>query len=331
MTTASDYTAELAELIGDLAGNTGRGDEKWSQIRDLGLDGVGLPEEQGGSGGELADLVVAIRELGRAGLATPIVEASCAAFATGRRVPDGYDTVAVAERVTAQGARLTADLGHVPFATDARRLVVCTPAGVVVVDLGDSSARIEGRSDIAGLPVGRVMLADAESSAAVVDPDALTERLALTRSASLLGTALGAYELTLRHLREREQFGAPLIAIPAVSTAVAHMTVELQQAQSALDHALTVCDAAAGASQLRRVGAACSARITAASTATTVARAAHQLHGAMGVTKEYPLHRYSTALWAWRDVDLPESSWAARLGAASLANREHALWEQLTV
>ena len=87
------------------------------------------------------------------------------------------------------------------------------------------------------------------------------DRLALARSAALLGTAWGAYELTRRYVTEREQFGAPLIKIPAVSTTLAQMAVRIKFAQSALDRATTVC-ADDKTPALRRFGAASAARIS---------------------------------------------------------------------
>jgi acyl-CoA dehydrogenase len=48
------------------------------------------------------------------------------------------------------------------------------------------------------------------------------------------------------------------------------------------------------------------ARITAATAATDVARLAHQLHGATGITREYPLHRLTRRLRAWPDTETAE-------------------------
>jgi acyl-CoA dehydrogenase len=48
-------------------------------------------------------------------------------------------------------------------------------------------------------------------------------------------------------------------------------------------------------------------------------RAAHQAHGAMGVTREYPLHHYSRRLWAWRHEFGAVGSWRRRLGADVVA------------
>jgi acyl-CoA dehydrogenase len=72
------------------------------------------------------------------------------------------------------------------------------------------------------------------------------------------------------------------------------------------------------------------ARITTAATATDLARLAHQLHGAMGITDEYPLHRYTRRLWAWRDSVAAERQWAEELGDRAAGMGEAGLWTRLT-
>jgi acyl-CoA dehydrogenase len=72
------------------------------------------------------------------------------------------------------------------------------------------------------------------------------------------------------------------------------------------------------------------ARITTAAVATELARLAHQLHGAMGVTREYPLHRYTRRLWAWRDAVASERTWSDQLGRRTAALGEETAWMELT-
>jgi acyl-CoA dehydrogenase len=48
------------------------------------------------------------------------------------------------------------------------------------------------------------------------------------------------------------------------------------------------------------------------------------------VSAEYPLHRWTRRLWAWRDYSRAERWWTAALGAASIVVGERAVWEELT-
>ncbi|KZS73952.1 hypothetical protein A4G29_20040 [Mycobacterium kansasii] len=53
---------------------------------------------------------------------------------------------------------------------------------------------------------------------------------------------------------------------------------------------------------------------------------AHQTHGAIGMTKEHPLHYLTRRLWAWRDECGGHHRWAHRLGAALVARGPDALY-----
>jgi alkylation response protein AidB-like acyl-CoA dehydrogenase len=44
-----------------------------------------------------------------------------------------------------------------------------------------------------------------------------------------------------------------------------------------------------------------------------VAEITHQVHGAIGFTYEYSLHRLSRRLWSWRDEFGTESHWSREL------------------
>jgi acyl-CoA dehydrogenase len=325
----SEFANELTELVRSLPTDADA-PSQWSTVQDLGFVTIGIAEDAGGSGGGLADLLVVIRELARAGIGTPIVEASTAAFAVGPHKRDAFDTIAVNRVVNLAAPTLSGRAVAVPFAEDADRLVLVGDSDVVVVPLSQTGVEIDTCTDIAGLPTGYVRLNGAAYQPVPNAPDAsvIVERLALARSAAILGSAYGAYDLTRGYVAERKQFGAPLAEIPAISAALAQMVVRIRQAGSAVERATEVC-AQASAPALRRFGAVASARVLTAAMATLVARTAHQLHGAVGVTQEYGLHSHTKKLWAWRDADEPERAWSGRLGAMALAVDEDTLWQHV--
>jgi acyl-CoA dehydrogenase len=332
----SEFALELTDLIRNLAEDAGAKvyddpGSVWAQVCELGLAGIGIPEENGGSGGSLADLMVAIQELARAGMSTPIVEASTAAYATGVAPGAVFDTIVVTPDLDVSSKAITASFTQVPFADAAGRLVIVTASSVVTVPLSGESVTVEPGHDVADLPNGRIRLDDAPVARIPGGPAApdVTDRLALARSAALLGTAWGAYELTRRYVMQREQFGAPLIKIPAVSTTLAQLVVRIRFAQSALDRAITVAEDA-HASALHRFGAVSAARVSTATTATLVARISHQLHGAVGITAEYGLHHYTGKLWALRDADESESGYSRQLGARVRSGAEIDLWDSIS-
>lgn len=329
----SEFGRELTDLVQDLAKDAappvdGTLSAVWPQVIELGLVGIGIAEDHGGSGGSLGDLLVVIRELARAGLTTPIVEATTAARAVGMPRPGLFDTIAVKEIVDFEHSAVTADLGVVPYGSSADRVVLVTDTAVLALASGD--ADVLPATDIAGQPTARIVARGASCTrAADVDGARIMERLAMARSASLLGSARGAYELTRDYLLERRQFGKPLLEIPSVAASLARMAVGINGTQTALGRAVAVANEP-GSPPMRRFGAASAARVEAARMATLVAASTHQLHGAIGITEEYPLHRYTRALWAQRDADRAEREWSARIGATAVALDEDVLWDQLT-
>jgi acyl-CoA dehydrogenase len=72
------------------------------------------------------------------------------------------------------------------------------------------------------------------------------------------------------------------------------------------------------------------AKARAGEAAGEVARIAHQVHGAIGFTREYDLRLVTTRLWAWRDEDGSDAEWNAEVGATALAAGADGLWPLIT-
>ena len=71
---------------------------------------------------------------------------------------------------------------------------------------------------------------------------------------------------------------------------------------------------------------AASAKIRCAEAAQEGAAIAHQVHGAIGFTKEHILHRFTLRLLSWRDDFGNESHWAVALGNLVAARGADDLW-----
>ncbi len=72
-----------------------------------------------------------------------------------------------------------------------------------------------------------------------------------------------------------------------------------------------------------------STKIRAAEAAQEGAAIAHQIHGAIGFTREHILHRFTLRLLAWRDDFGNESHWAAELGNRVAARGAEEFWPLL--
>lgn len=144
---------------------------------------------------------------------------------------------------------------------------------------------------------------------------------AVLLSVQIAGALEGALALSVEHVSARTQFGRPLSRFQAVQRLVAMLGLEAAAARAAAEFGLKRLDddpslaaavAMGRAARAVGVGVAC----------------AHQVHGAMGVTEEYPLHRLSKSLWRWRDAAGGEAAWAAVLGDRYLRTAQP-LWARL--
>jgi acyl-CoA dehydrogenase len=124
----------------------------------------------------------------------------------------------------------------------------------------------------------------------------------------MAGAAETMSNLTLEYTHERRQFGQPIARFQAVQ----HHLVTIAQCAAQLSMVADV--AGRGASGGRAAIEIAAAKIIADESAERGTRAAHQAHGAMGVTREYALHHFSRRLWAWRHEFGTGARWRRRLG-----------------
>jgi short/branched chain acyl-CoA dehydrogenase len=101
-----------------------------------------------------------------------------------------------------------------------------------------------------------------------------------------VGLAQGAFELALRHARERRQFGRAIVGFQAVQFTLAEMAAEITAARCLLYHAARVKDSGASATAVAAM-----AKLTAGRLAQTVAERSLHLHGGYGWMEESPISR----------------------------------------
>ncbi len=105
--------------------------------------------------------------------------------------------------------------------------------------------------------------------------------------AQMVGLAQGAFDHTLRYVREREQFGRPVAEFQAVQFQLARMATDIEAARLMVYNAARLKDA--GASFMRE---AAMAKLFAARIAQEVSSQCIDLHGGYGFTREYPVEKY---------------------------------------
>ena len=105
-------------------------------------------------------------------------------------------------------------------------------------------------------------------------------------AAQALGIAEGAYEETIKYMKERKQFGRPLSAFQGLQWMVAEMETKIEAAKLLVYKAAWLKQ-----NKLPYSVDAAKAKLFAAEVAMDVTTKAVQLHGGYGYTKEYPVER----------------------------------------
>jgi hypothetical protein len=288
----------------------------WDSLRALGWHGLHIPEDLGGSGYGLEELVVVVEELGRAiapGPFVPSAIASAVLVAAGDdatkaawlpRLAEGSvaGAVALSGSVDVQDGVATGDAGTVLGGGLAGVLLVGTGDDVAVIEVGPgvtvtTPANLDGTRRSA-----RVAL---DGAAATVLPGArstLTDLARLLLSAEAVGVARECTELAADYAKVREQFGRPIAMYQAVKHHCANMLVATELATSAVWDAARA--AATGGDQLSYTAAV--AATLAGPAADLCANLCMQVHGGIGFTFEHDCHLYlrrATTLLALLEPD----------------------------
>lgn len=177
---------------------------------------------------------------------------------------------------------------------------------VVAARTGGKAGEAEGISlflvpaDAAGVTRTKLSLADSRGAAKVVfadvkaGPEALIgqagkgydilepalDRTRAGLAAEMLGTALGAFDMTIAYLKVRVQFGQTLGSFQALQHRAAEMFSELEITRSAVEAALQAIDA--GSNDIRELASL--AKVRANETLHLVSNEMIQMHGGIGVT-----------------------------------------------
>ncbi|SEG08275.1 Acyl-CoA dehydrogenase [Saccharopolyspora kobensis] len=314
------FLAEHAppQRVRDLADGDGHDVELWRRLStELGLTGLVVPEELGGSGAGHVERAVVLEELGRA--LAPVPFLATAVLATDVLL-EVDDAAARAELLPAMAsgeliAAVAWDQESVPTATKrdggwvldgrAQRVVSGDIAGVVLVqaNTGQGTCWFRLRGEHAAKTPLRTLdptrrLANLDFAAAPAellsspDPDAARSRVrdlaAVALSAEQLGGMAKVLEMTAEYAKVRVQFGRAIGSYQGVKHRLADMHSALEQAGAAVRYAAWAADADPQELPL----AAALVQVLVAPANFQAAADAVQLHGGIGYTWEHDAHLY---------------------------------------
>ncbi len=306
----------IRELVAETPGSDGG---TWAELCDLGLGGLLIPEQHGGSGLTLLDAAIAAESLawgvapgpflgsavmapialGAAGgddqskrllpqlSAGSLRVAVAASELCGRRGDVGVEVVddKLHGRVSMAIDGIGADLLLVPVdSSESLALVETSADGVERTDLRTID-RTRGFADFAfdGAAVGEWVGQRGGCSAAIAR---MMDAGRVVLAADILGASERAIEMAVDYSKQREQFGRPIGSFQAVKHLCAEMVAELEPARSLVWYAAHAFDAVPEEASLMALHA----KSLLSEIGPFIVRTATEVHGGIGFTDELNLH-----------------------------------------
>ena len=287
--------------------------DTYAEIAKAGLVGIGIAEDVGGGGLGLVEAAQVLEAQGRNVAPLPLWSTVAGALAIDRfgspeqrsRLSDVADgttlvTVAIQEPLDDRldhpttrfsGGAVTGTKSAVEFAEESPTAVVTTDQGLAIVDLrGSGVTLVPGRST-RGQPVHEVQM-DGASAELLEGSSAswLVDRATALLCATQVGVTARALEMTASYTSTREQFGRPIATFQAVTQRLADQYINVAGIRLTTYAAVWELSEGRDATQHLHI-----AKWYASQQAHAVAFATQHVHGGMGVSVDYPLHRYT--LW----------------------------------
>lgn len=310
----------LRRMLGDRQSDdpsAAPGPEFWRDLARLGLTGLPVAPEYGGSGCGMAETAVVLQELGRAGLRTaygPCVAVAAAVLQDAGGPPGVLSGMAAGEEIVAVaigsglsafpdragGWRLEGSVQGIANADTATRFLIAAEGadgdGMLALlpaeapGLVRSPGLLPCGSPMAGLTLDGVRLENGDVLAmggtGLALRDAARGRMALALMSEALGAMDAMLALSTEHLSIRHQFGQPLARFQALQHRLADMFVEIELARSSQIDALAVWELP-GATLDQRLARVASAQLQTSIAIRHSGPEAIQFHGGMGMAWEH--------------------------------------------
>ncbi|PDT78671.1 acyl-CoA dehydrogenase [Sinorhizobium sp. BJ1] len=327
--------------------SSNRSADAFRALAEIGVLAAPLPEELGGMGEGLGAAALVLEPLGQRALVTPHVESICVPAAIAEFYPSvpslrgALVSAAQAEPGavlawmepgcgwTRQPSLTMVERSGAEWILRGRKTLVRwgdVVGGFIVTALADAEPTLFWvPRDCEGLEMSVYHSADERSlvdlefhdlhlppESRISDGDAsVVIDYALDAGAALsLAEAVGlmdrALEMTIDYLKTREQFGVSLSKMQALQHRLVEMYATTECAWSLVHEA--VCSLSREVPEIQRQSTVSRAKAYVGRMGRLVGQEALQLHGAIGMTKEYPLGRYLQRLTAI-ELDYGDSEW----------------------
>ncbi len=280
---------------------TGRDAEFWKRLAEVGIPGLLVPEAHGGLGMDDTDLVLLLEEVGRVGLAEPVVPTSVG-VALLLELGDEALSSAWLPKVASGDAILAVGHAASPFVADAHVAdLLLLPEGDALHAVPRADVDVEAQPSNDGsqrlfrvsfTPGDATRVATGGDARALLD--AALDRGALCCAAEALGVADQLIAMAAEYAGQRQQFGVAIGSFQAVKHMLADEKVKLEYARS---HVYRAAHSVANAVPERAVDVSM-AKLAACEAAVQAAKTSLQVHGAIGYTYEQDVHVWMKRAWS---------------------------------
>lgn len=290
----------------------------YDALAENGITLMLVPEEKGGIGATLSEALVILRAAGDAAAPGPLLETMLGQSLLAKAGIDPVNgLIALAFTDAADGPVTLHDVpwggiaDHVLVVGrngDAARISLSSGSDWRVTPGMDSAGEPRDTLSAPALPGGLRAIADSY--------DEMLRTAAILRAGQLLGAIEWTFRRSVEYAGERKQFGREISKFQVIQQMLAELA----------DHVLAsagITEAAAEGFSATLVAAARSRLGDAADAAITIS---HQVHGAIGYSREYALNHRTRHLMAWRDDFGSVQYWRRSLASNFAGLSRDAFW-----
>lgn len=309
----------------------------WNGAVDIGLPRILLPESDGGADAKWQDVQGVFYATGRFCSSLPLADTVLAAkvlAAGGGPIP----AAPLGLCVRCMGELRRVD-GRWRFRGELAGVVLHSATALIVGVLGTgngqkafvvepASARdIRRGQNLAQEPRARLFFDDAQATLIEAEDGSiehLLDQAALLRCAQISGALFATLQRSVDYAGNRKQFGRPIGQFQSVRQALALFAEEYAAVDAACSGAFVAADCGSFAFEI-----AC-AKLRANEAIGVCTAIAHQVHGAIGFTRDFDLRHFTQRLLSWRTEYGNDGYWAERLGTVVVARGAANFWSDLT-
>jgi 3-oxocholest-4-en-26-oyl-CoA dehydrogenase beta subunit len=278
-------------------------DGAWNRLSgELGLTGLAIDERYGGMGAGVAEVAVAAEELGRVLLPVPYLSTALAGAVLSEGDPgvaagllSGLASGALTAGFVFTGdiavadGRLSGTASHVLDGGEAGVFLVRADGQLYAVRAADATVTAAGTLDQTRSQA-TVTFRDSPALVTGADGDRAEELMRVLLAAESVAAAEHCLDVTVAHLKSRQQFGRPIGAFQAVAQRLADGYVDVEAVRLSMWQA--AWRLAAGLSCETEIA---TAKFWAADAGHRIAHTAVHVHGGVGIDLSYPVQRYFVA------------------------------------